>query len=71
MADYRYEEKEGFDGKKVRVLAGTFDEGKPDARYDWKIKLATREEKIKYLKTALRYWYSNEWYGSEKNKQGG
>lgn len=71
MAEYRYEEKEGFDGKKIKVLAGTFDEGKPDARDDWTAKLATRDEKIKYLKTALRYWYSNEWYGSEKRRQEG
>lgn len=37
-------------------------------RYDWKEKLITREERIKYLKTALRYWYSSEWYGSERQK---
>lgn len=41
-------------------------EGEPCKRYDWREKLVTREEKIKYLKAALRYWYSNEWYGSEK-----
>lgn len=41
-------------------------EDEPCIRYDWKEKLTTRSEKIKYLKAALRYWYSNDWYGSEK-----
>jgi len=49
---------------------GVFDvkikDNEPYKRYDWREKLKTRDEKIKYLKTALRYWYSNEWYGSEK-----
>ena len=34
----------------------------------WRYKLASREEKLKYLETAERYWYSKEWYGSEKRK---
>ncbi len=68
MADYRCEEKEDFDRRKIDVSEETFDEGKTYTRYDWTAKLVTKEDKIKYLKTALRYWYSNEWYGSEKSR---
>jgi hypothetical protein len=69
MADYVYEVKENYEGKKVKVLGPTFEEGKPDTMIDWRAKLTTRNEKVSYLKTALRYWYSSEWYGSEKRKQ--
>jgi hypothetical protein len=68
MIDYQYDEKEVFNGKKVKVLGATFEEGKPEGRQDWRTKLATREEKLGYIKTALRYWYSKDWYGSEKRK---
>jgi hypothetical protein len=69
MGDYIYEEKENFDGKKVKVLGATYEEGKPEEQGDWRAKLGSRDEKMGYLKTALRYWYSKEWYGSEKRKQ--
>jgi hypothetical protein len=35
----------------------------------WRQKLASREEKLKYLQTGERYWYSSDWYGSEKRKK--
>jgi hypothetical protein len=69
MSDYIYEEKENYQGRKVRVLASTFEEGKPDMMVDWRAKLTTRDDMVGYLRTALRYWYSSEWYGSEKRKQ--
>jgi hypothetical protein len=69
MADYSYEEKENFEGKKVRVLGSTYEEGKPESSSNWKEKLGTRDDAINYLRTALRYWYSKDWYGSEKRKQ--
>ncbi len=69
MSDYVYEEKEDYEGKRVKVLGPTFEEGKPNTMIDWRAKLATREDAVGYLKTALRYWYSTEWYGSEKRKQ--
>ena len=69
MAEYQYEEKERFDGKKVKVLGPTYEAGRPEERSDWKIKLGSREEALNYLKAALRYWYSKEWYGSERRKQ--
>jgi hypothetical protein len=69
MSEYQYDEKEGFDGKKVKVLGATYEEGKPEGQQDWRAKLGTPEERLGYLKTALRYWYSKDWFGSEKRKQ--
>ena len=69
MADgYSYEEKENFEGKKVKVLGPTYEEGKPEGPADWKGELQTKEERLGYLRTALRYWYSKDWFGSEKRK---
>jgi hypothetical protein len=69
MAEYTYEEKENFEGKKVKVLGPTYDPGKPEGSGDWKEKLQTNDDRMAYLKTALRYWYSSDWFGSEKRKQ--
>jgi hypothetical protein len=69
MSEYTYEEKERFDGKKVRVLGPTYEEGKPSGAGDWKAKLVTREGAVEYLRTALRYWYGKDWFGSEKRKK--
>lgn len=70
MADkYQYDEKENYEGKKVRVLGATYEAGKPEEKDDWRAKLQTRDEMVNYLQSAVRYWYSKEWYGSEKRKQ--
>jgi hypothetical protein len=69
MADYNYEEKEDFSGKKVRVLGTTYEPGEASGKDDWTNKLGSVDERLGYLKTALRYWYSNDWFGSEKRKQ--
>lgn len=34
----------------------------------WRQKLQNRDEKLRYLKTAERYYYSKDWFGSEKRK---
>lgn len=67
-SEYVYEDKEDFQGRVVKVLASTYDQGKPDSPGDWRGKLSSAGEALDYLKTALRYWYSDEWYGSEKRK---
>ena len=69
MGEYTYEEKESFDGKKVKVLGPTYEAGKPDAKNDWEAELGSAEDRLNYLKAALRYWYSKDWFGSEKRKQ--
>jgi len=54
--------------KEVKVLGDTSLPGKPESPIDWRKKLKKREDMLKYLKTAERYWYSKDWYGSEKRK---
>lgn len=56
--------------EEVDVLGATYDEGKPEGEDmgRWRQKLGSREEKLKYLETGERYWYSQDWYGSEKRK---
>ena len=55
---------------KVDILEETFESGVPvgEAAGRWRQKLENREEKLKYLKSGERYWYSDDWFGSEKRK---
>ncbi len=68
MSDHSTQEKVSFDGNKVKVLGPTYEGGKPDAPLNWRKKFRSREEMLAYLKTGERYWFSEEWYGSEKRK---
>jgi hypothetical protein len=43
-------------------------EEKKQIKDNWRRKLATREEMLRYLQTGERYWFSKDWYGSEKRK---
>ena len=56
--------------EKPEVIAPTFEKGKPEGEEAgrWRQKLEARAEKLKYLQTGERYWYSEEWFGSEKRK---
>lgn len=64
-------EKNAPGRESVEVLGETYEAGKPDAGQSgkWRQKMQSRKEKLKYLETAERYWYSKEWYGSEKRKK--
>jgi hypothetical protein len=55
---------------KVEVLGETYEKGKPEGEEmgRWRQKLASRTEKLKYLRTAERYWFGKDWFGSEKRK---
>jgi hypothetical protein len=66
----KIEEKCAPNRDKVEVLGATFEAGKPDCDDlgRWRQKLTSREEKLKYLETAERYWYGKDWFGSEKRK---
>ncbi len=69
--DYKHVDKEDYRGKKVKILTETYDEGVPEIigcgkNLDWRNKLESREDKLKYLETGERYWYSDDWFGSEK-----
>ncbi len=60
--------KKNFEGKEVKILGPTYEAGKPEESDNWRKKLRSKDEMIRYLKTAERYWFSDEWYGSEKRK---
>ncbi len=68
--EYKIEKKNAPGWGEVDVLGATFEEGKPEGKEvgKWRQKLGTRQEKLKYLETGERYWYSKEWFGSEKRK---
>ena len=67
---YKVEKKSAPGRDKVEVLGATYEPGKPEGEKmgQWRQKLASREEKLKYLETGERYYYSTDWYGSEKRK---
>jgi hypothetical protein len=69
--EYEIEKKEAPGRKEVEVLGATFEEGKPEGEDlgKWRQKLESREKKLRYLENGERYWYSQDWYGSEKRKQ--
>jgi len=56
--------------EKIDVLGPTYEPGKPEGEElgRWRQKLESREEKLKYLQSGERYWYSPEWFGSERRK---
>ena len=62
--------KDRFDGTQVEVLGETYDPGSPTGgdKSDWSSKVGDKAEMLKFLKSGLRYWYSSEWFGSEKRK---
>lgn len=43
-------------------------DNKNEGAKPWWLKLRSRKERLQYLETAERYWYSSDWYGSEKGK---
>jgi hypothetical protein len=57
--------------EEVEVLGSTYEAGKPSGEEmgKWSKKLASRSETLQYLQTGQRYFYSREWYGSEKRKK--
>jgi hypothetical protein len=68
--EYKIEEKSAPGRKKVEVLGETFEKGRPEGEDlgGWRQKLESREEKLKYLENGERYWYGEEWFGSERRK---
>ncbi len=68
--EYKVQKKKAPGRTEVEVLGETFEEGKPDDKElgKWRQKIGSREDKLKYLQSGERYWYSKDWYGSEKRK---
>lgn len=68
--EYKVEKKSAPGRDAVEVLGETYEPGKPEGEGmgRWRQKFGSREEKLKYLKNGERYWYSTDWFGSEKRK---
>ena len=63
------EEPSGRDKKDITEKPYEAGEPKGEDAGRWRQKLESREEKLKYLKSGERYWYSDDWFGSEKRKK--
>ena len=70
MMEYEINKKSAPGRKMVEVLGETYEGGKPEGEElgKWRQKLVSRKEKLKYLQTGERYWYGEDWYGSEKRR---
>ena len=68
--EYKIEKTKAPGRDEVEVLGDTFEEGAPEGEDmgRWRQKLDSREDKLKYLRNGERYWFSKEWFGSEKRK---
>ncbi len=68
--DYKTVKKEAPGRGEVEVLAETYEPDTPvgEDAGKWRQKLESREDKLKYLESGERYWYSDDWFGSEKRK---
>jgi len=68
--EYKVVKKEAPGRGQVDILAETYDDGLPvgEDAGKWRQKLESRAEKLNYLKSGERYWYSDDWFGSEKRK---
>jgi hypothetical protein len=68
--EYKVEKTKAPGRDEVEVLGATFEEGAPEGEElgRWRQKLPSREDKLKYLQNGERYWFSQDWFGSEKRK---
>jgi hypothetical protein len=71
--EYKTIEKNDYAGNKVKVLGETYEPGLPERKgagedKGWRGHFTDRNEMLRYLKNGERYWYSSEWYGSEKKR---
>ncbi len=71
--EYKTIEKKDAAGNMVKVLDATFEPGTPETKgvgedRGWRRHMTDKSEMLKYLKNGERYWYSHEWYGSEKKR---
>jgi hypothetical protein len=68
--EYKIDKAKAPGRDEVEVLGATYEAGKPEGEElgKWRQKLDNREERLKYLQNGERYFYSDEWFGSEKRK---
>lgn len=67
---YKTVKKDAPGRGKVDILGETYEPGQPKGEVEgrWRQKLESRDEQLKYLKSGERYWYNDDWFGSEKRK---
>ncbi len=76
MSTEKYEEKERFDGQKVKILLPTYGPSPEEDRQSWRnniksVNIGDESHPVKrYLVAAERYFVTkpSEWFGSEKRK---
>ena len=68
--EYKVDKTKAPGRDEVELLGTTYEKGKPEGEDvgRWRQKLDSREERLKYLKSGERYFYSDDWFGSEKRK---
>jgi hypothetical protein len=68
--EYKIEKKNSPGWGEVNVLGPTYEAGKPEGQDvgKWRQKLESRQDRLRYLQTAERYWFGKDWFGSEKRK---
>ena len=68
--EYKVEKVKSPGRDEVELLGETYEDGRPDdiELGKWRQKLDSRDIMMKYLETGERYWYSDDWFGSEKRK---
>jgi hypothetical protein len=71
--EYKTVEKQDYNGEPVKVLDETYEPGTPQKTgvgedMGWRRHFAGKDQMLRYLKNGERYWYSADWYGSEKRK---
>ncbi len=59
---------EGAERARRTIGEETYEPGPPTGPQNWRNKLRDRDEMLRYLETGERYWFNDEWYGSEKRR---
>ncbi len=62
------EEKTLFSGEKVKVVGPEYEEGTPEQPHQLEAEDPGPAGDAQVLQNGERYWFSKEWYGSEKRK---
>ncbi len=76
MSADKFEEKERFDGQKVKILMPTYGPSPEEDSYQWRknigyVNVGEESKPVKrYLTASERYFYTDpkDWFGSEKRK---
>jgi hypothetical protein len=59
--------KQAKSEEKGEVVGPSYEPGKPTEPIRWRQKLRNRDEMLKYIQSAERYWYGQS-FGSERRK---